>query len=161
MQVACQDLSDQIALATAEGAKEINITGYIDDLIQCLEKERGSISELINYMNKLTAGFQVYMEERQKEREAFGRAENTTKKGGEGGELKGVDKPNEEEAGGAVEEEEFQDAKETGSVASKTSKTQEAAGNSQLGEATNAVPKPPTGEGGQDFPAAIGHGDGE
>ena len=52
MQVACQDLSNQIALATAEGAKEISITGYSDDLIQCMEKERGSISELIDYLHE-------------------------------------------------------------------------------------------------------------
>ena len=63
IQVACQDLSNQIALATAEGAKGISITGYRDDLIQCLEKEKGSISELITYINELTAGFKLYMEE--------------------------------------------------------------------------------------------------
>ena len=41
--------------------------------------------------------------------------------------MSGAGKPDEEKAGGAVEEEEFQDAKETGFVASKTSKTQEIA----------------------------------
>ena len=131
MQVACQNLSNQIVLATTEGAKKISIAGYSDDLIQCLEKKRGSISELIDYINELTADFQAYMEAGQKDREASNTAENTTMKGGEGGELKGADKTDEEEAGGAVEEEEFQDAKETGSVASKTSKTQDATGDSQ------------------------------
>ena len=74
--------------------------------------------------------------------------------------MKGANNPDEEEARGAVEEEEFQDAKKTGSVASKISKTQEAAGDSQSGAAINAVPQPLTGEEGQEVPATIGHGDG-
>ena len=74
--------------------------------------------------------------------------------------MEGADKPDEEEAGGAGEEEEFQDAKETESITSKTSKTQEAAEDSQLGAAANAVLPPPTGEGGQEVTVAIRHGDG-
>ena len=73
--------------------------------------------------------------------------------------MEGADRQDEEEAGGAVEEEGFQNAKETRSVVSKTSTTQEAAGDSELGAATNVVPQPPTEEGGQEVPVAIGHGD--
>ena len=40
MQTACQDLSEQVTLATTEGDQEVNITGYSKDLIQCMGKEK-------------------------------------------------------------------------------------------------------------------------
>ena len=46
--------------------------------------------------------------------------------------MEGADKPDDEKAEGAVEEEEFQDAKEMGFVASKISKTQEIAEQQQI-----------------------------
>ena len=113
MQMVCQDLSDQMMLATAEGTQEVNITGYSDDLIQCLGKEKGSIVELIKYMNNLSAGFQEYMEDRNKEREELGMTEDPSEKGEGEGETEGADKQNEEEAGEVEEEEEFADAKDT------------------------------------------------
>ena len=40
MQMACQDLSEQMKQAVEEGAQRISILGYSDDLIHCLRKER-------------------------------------------------------------------------------------------------------------------------
>ena len=54
MQTACQDLSEQVTLATAEeGDQEINITWYSEDLIWCLGKGKGSIFEM-KYLNELS-----------------------------------------------------------------------------------------------------------
>ena len=61
---------------------------------------------------------------------------------------------------GAEEEDKFEDAKETGSFTSNTSKTQRAAEDSQTGAAKSAVPQPLAGEGGHRVHAAVGHGDG-
>ena len=57
-----------------------------------------------------------------------------------------------------VEEEEFLDAKEDGSVASNASKTQHAAGDSQHGTAEDTVPHPIMKEGGQEFTACYSLG---
>ena len=54
MQTACQDLSEQVTLATAEeGDQEINITWYSEDLIWCLGNGKGSIFEM-KYLNELS-----------------------------------------------------------------------------------------------------------
>ena len=59
-----------------------------------------------------------------------------------------------------MEEDEFLDAKDETSITSNTSKTQQAAGDSQHGTAKVAVPHPFEKEGGQEVTAAPGHGDG-
>ena len=99
MQTACQDLSKQVTLATTERDQEVNITGYSEDLIQYLGKEKESILELISYLNELSAGFKEYMEEGEKEREGLGMTADTSDKGDGGGETEGVSKQKGEEAG--------------------------------------------------------------
>ena len=62
MQMARQDLSEQMKQAVEDGAQKISILGYSDDLIHYLRKERESVAELIEYMNDLAAGFQDHLE---------------------------------------------------------------------------------------------------
>ena len=99
------------------------------------------------------------MEEAENECEGLGMTADTSEEGGEGGEAESMSKQKGEEAGEAEEEDEFVDAKETGSITSTTCKTQGATEDSLPGAATSAVPHPLTGEGGQQVPAASGHGD--
>ena len=149
IQTACQDLSEQVTLATTEGDQEGNITGYSENLIQCLGKEKGPILELISYLNELSAGFKEYMEEGVKEREGLGIMADTSEKGEGGGETEGVSKHKGEEAGEAEEEEQFLDARDTGSITSTTCKTQGAAEENLPRAVTSAVPHSLAGEGGQ------------
>ena len=48
MQMACQDLSEQMKQAVEEGAQKISISGCSDDLIHCLKKEKESVVELMS-----------------------------------------------------------------------------------------------------------------
>ena len=133
IQTTCQDLSKQVTLATTEGDQEVNITGYSGDLIQCLGKGKGSILEIIKYLNGLSAGFEEYMEEAEKKREGLGMTTDTREERGEGGETESMSKQNGGGgAGEAEEEDEFVDAKETGSITSTTCKIQGAAEDSLL-----------------------------
>ena len=155
MQMACQDLREQMKQAVEEGAQKIGISEYSDDLIHRLRKEKASVAELIEYMNDLTAVFQDHPEEVGKGRESQDGAEvimEEIKGGGSGG--------GEEKAEGAEGGDEFKDAKETRSITSNTSKTQWATEDSQAGTAKSAVRHPQAGEGGHHVPAAVGHGDG-
>ena len=119
MQMACQNLREQMKQAVEEEAQKISISGYSDDLIHCPRKERESVAELIEYMNDLTAVFQDHLEEVSKAWESQEGEEVTTEdvKGGWNG-------GGEDKAEGAEGEEEFKDAKEMGSSTSNTSKTQ-------------------------------------
>ena len=94
-----------------------------------------SVGELMDYVNSLAAGLQDHLEEMQKERESLGLEETE-------------------------EEDKFEDAKETGSITSNTSKTQRAAEDSQTETAKSAVPQLPEEEGGHQVHGAVGHGDG-
>ena len=69
MLIACQDLGEQMEQAASERVQKIRISGYSFDLIQCLEKEKGSVEELMDYVNSLAAGLQDHLEEMQRERE--------------------------------------------------------------------------------------------
>ena len=82
-------------------------------------------------------------------------AEVVTDEAKRGGNRGGEDKAEEAEG-----EDEFKDAKETGSITSNTSKPQWAAEDSLAGTATSAVTHPQAGEGRHHVPAAVGHGDG-
>ena len=84
--------------------------------------------------------FQDHLEEVGKTRENQEGTEITMEDVRRGGKGEGEDK-----AVVAEEEEEFKDAKETGSITSNTSKTQWAAVDSQAGTATSAVPHPQAG----------------
>ena len=84
MQIVCQGLSKQVMSAATEGDQNVNITGYSDDLIQCLGKGKGSILENINYLNELSAGFKEYTEEAKKEREGLGVTADTSEEGKKG-----------------------------------------------------------------------------
>ena len=120
MQMACQDLREQMKQAGEEGAQKISISVYNDDPIHCLRKEKESVAELIGeYINDLNSVFQDHLEEVGKGRKSQEGAEvimEEVKGGGNGG--------GEDEAEGAEGEEEFKDAKETGSITSNISKTQ-------------------------------------
>ena len=70
MQMACKDLKEQMTQAVEEGSQKISISGYSDDLIHCLRKEKESVAELIEYMEDLTAVFQDHLEEVDKARES-------------------------------------------------------------------------------------------
>ena len=160
MLIACGDLSEQMEQAVSEGVQKIRVSGYSDDLIQCLEKEKGSVEELMGYVNSLAAGLQDHLEEMQRERESLRMAEDamegTRGSVNQGEEYKQQDMDDE----GTEEEDRFEDAKETGSINSNTSKTQVAAEDSQTGSAKSAVPQPLAGEGGHRVHAAVGHGNG-
>ena len=146
--------------ADSEGVQKINISGYSDDLIHCLEKEKGSVEELMDYVNSLAAGLQDHLEEMQRERESLRMAKDATE-GTRGSVNQGEEhKQQDMDDEGTEEEDRFEDAKETGSINSNTSKTQGAAEDSHSGAATNAVPHPPAGEGGHKVPVATGHGEG-
>ena len=71
MLIACQDLSEQLQQAAPEEVQEIRISGYSDDLIQCLAKEKGSVEELMDYVNSLAAGLQDNLTEMQRDRESL------------------------------------------------------------------------------------------
>ena len=71
-----------------------------------------------------------------------------------------ADKTEKDKGKNEMEEDEFVDAKDEASITSNTNKTQQAAGDSQHGTATVAVPHPFEKEGGQEVAAAPGHGDG-
>ena len=115
MQIVCQGLSKQVMSAATEGDQNVNITGYSDDLIQCLGKEKGSIMELINHMNELLAGFKECIERGKKEWKGLGMMEDTSEKEEGGGETEEAGKQNEEKSGEAEAEEgeEFMDGKDT------------------------------------------------
>ena len=141
-----------------EGAQKISILCYSDDLLHCLRRERKSVAELIEHMNDLAAGCQDHLEEVGKGKVGISRkvrkyvVMEDAKEEGAGEERTKLEKPEGED--------EFKDAKETGSITSGTSKTQWAAEDSQAGTAMSAVPQPPEGEGGHQVHAAVGHGDG-
>ena len=63
MQMAWKDLKEQMTQAVEEGAQKISISGYSDDLIHCLRREKESVAELIEYIEDLTTVFQDYLEE--------------------------------------------------------------------------------------------------
>ena len=69
MQMACKDLKEQMTQAVEEGSQKISISGYSDDLIHCLGKEKESVAELIEHMEDLTTVFQDHLEEVGKARE--------------------------------------------------------------------------------------------
>ena len=98
MLIACQDLRQQMEQAALEGVQEFRILGYSDDLIQYLAKEKESVEELMDYVDNLVAGLQDHVEEIRREKEGSG-----------------LEDPEEENN--------FEDAKETGSITSNTSKT--------------------------------------
>ena len=156
---ACCDLKDQMVLAEEDNEEILQLEGYSDDLVQSLKEEKDSVSELIVFMDDMIANFQAYMDDERKEgklpktknQEFSNTADDGEEKAGKAG--KGE---TETEAGDEV----FVDAKEDGSITSITSKTRHAAGDSQHGTATDAVPHPITKEGGQGVIAAPGHGDG-
>ena len=64
-------------------------------------------------------------------------------------------KPSGDKVAEVGEEEEFQDARDEGSITGKTSNTQDAAEDTQHGTAMHDAPHPPGGEGGQGAPAAL------
>ena len=88
MQMACKDLKEQMTQAVEEGSQKISISGYSDDLIHCLRKEKESVAELIEYMEALTTVFRDHLEEVSKARESQEGAEITIAdvRGGEKGE---------------------------------------------------------------------------
>ena len=133
--IAVQDIKEQMELAGTEDNQEFNILGYSDDLLLCLAEEKGSVNEILIHLDKLAIAFQIHVEKMRRKKEGAGVEETE-------------------------EEEKIEDAKETGSITSYTSKTQHPAEESQEGTAMNAAPQPPEGEGGHKFHAAVGHGDG-
>ena len=77
-----------MAQAVKEGSQKISISGYIDDLIHCLRKEKESVAELIEYMEDLTTVFRDHLEEVSKAKEIQEGAKIIMKyvRGGEKGE---------------------------------------------------------------------------
>ena len=121
MMIACQDLKEQMEHAEAEDYQEFSISRYSDDLLLCLAKQKGSVEEMLDHVDKLAAALQHHVEELRRKNEGSG-VEDTEK------------------------EDNFEDAKETGSITSNTSKTQRAAEDSQTGIAMSAFLQPPEGE---------------
>ena len=72
MLIACQDLREQMEQAASEGVQQIRISGYSDDLIQCLAKEKDSVEELMGYVDNLAACLKHHMEEMRREKEDSG-----------------------------------------------------------------------------------------
>ena len=103
--------------AVEEGAQKISILRYSDDLIHCLRREKDSVAELTEYMKDLMTVFQNHLEEVGKARGSQEGAEITME------DVRGEEKGAGEDKTEAAEEEEFKDAKETGSITSNTSKT--------------------------------------
>ena len=132
---ACQDLKGQMELAGVDDNQDFAITGFSDDLLLCLAEEKKSVEKILIYLDELVIAFQDKVEELMRKKEGAGGEE-------------------------AEKEDKFEDARDTGSITSITSKTQHAALDSQSGKATNAFPHPSGGEGGQQADAAVGHGDG-
>ena len=62
MQMTCKDLKEQMTQAVEEGSQKISISGYSDDLIHCLRKEKESEAELIEYIEDLTTVIQDRLE---------------------------------------------------------------------------------------------------
>ena len=105
-------------LAGVDDGQEFTITGYTDDLLLCLAKEKKSVEEMLTYLDELATAFQDKVEELMRKKEGAGEE-------------------------GAEKEDKFEDARETGSsITSLTNKTQHAALDSQEGEATSAFPVP-------------------
>ena len=100
MQMTCKDLTEQMTQAVEEGSQKISISGYSDDLIQCLRKEKESVVELIEYMEDLTTVFQDHLEEVGKAREDQEDVEVTME------DVRGGGKGEGEEQAAATEEEE-------------------------------------------------------
>ena len=117
MLIACQDLREQMEHAASEDDQEFSISGYSEDLLLCLAKERGSVEEMMGHVDKLATGLQHHVEKLRRQKE--------------GSEVEDTE-----------EEENFEDAKETGSITSNTSKTQRAAEDSQAGIAMSVFPQP-------------------
>ena len=132
---ACWDLKGQMELAGADDGQDFTIRGYTGDLLLCLAEEKESVEEMLIYLDELTFAFQAQVEELTKKKEGAGEE-------------------------GAEKEDKFEDARETGSITSLTSKTQHAALDSHEGKATSAFPHPLEGGGGQQVNAAAGRGDG-
>ena len=63
MQMACKYLKEQMTQAVEEGAQKISISGYSDDLIHCLRREKKSVAEVVEYMQDLTTVFKDHLEE--------------------------------------------------------------------------------------------------
>ena len=120
--------------AEAEDNQEFNISRYSDDLLLCLAKEKRLCGGDVGPCGQ------------------FGHSPSTSR-GGNAEEEGGI-------RSGGHRGRKFEDAKETGSITSNTSKTQRAAEDSQAGTAMSAFPQPPEGEGGHQVHAAVGHGDG-
>ena len=135
MATACWDIKEQMELADAGDGQEFSFSGYTDDLLLALREEKESVEELFDHLDELAIKFQAKCKELEEER------------GGAGGER-------------AEKEDTFEDARETASITSLTSKTQHAALDSHKGKAASAFPQPPGGEGGQQVNAAAGRGDG-
>ena len=135
MATACCDIKEQMELADAGDDQEFSFRGYTDDLLLALREEKESVEELFDHLDELALKFQAKCKELEEER------------GGAGGER-------------AEKEDTFEDARETASITSLTSKTQHAALDSHKGKAASAFPQPPGGEGGQQVNAAAGRGDG-
>ena len=156
---ACSDLKEQMILAGKEEEEQLQLTGYSDDLIQSLKEEKGSVAELITLMDEMIASFQEFIDKGGEEEEA----PITNNKKAEdkmSDEVEEAGKTKKDKGKNEMEEDEFLDAKEEASITSNTSKTQQAAGDSQHGTAKVAVPHPFEKEGGQEVTAAPGHGDG-
>ena len=124
-----------MGLAGVDDDQEFSISGFSDDLLLCLADEKKSVEEMLIYLDELAIAFQNQMEELKRKKEGTGGEE-------------------------AEKEGKFEDARDTGSITSLTSKTQHAALDSQAGKSMKAFPHPLEGEGGQEVHAAFGHGDG-
>ena len=135
MATACWDIKEQMELADAGDGQNFSFEEYSDDLLLAMREEKESVEELFDYLEELATTFQA---------KCKGLEE---KRGGLGGER-------------AEKEDTFEDARDTASITSLTSKTQHAALDSHDGKVTSAFPHPPEGEGGQQVNAAAGHGDG-
>ena len=122
-------------LAGADDTQKFSISGFSDDLLLSLADEKKSVENMLIYLDELAIAFQHRVEELMRKKE---------------------DTRGDEEE----KEETFEDARDTGSITSLTSKTQHATLDSQAGKATSAFPHPQEGEGGQEVQAACGHGDG-
>ena len=122
--IAVQDIKEQMELAGTEDDQEFNITGYSDDLLLCLAEEKGSVNEILIHLDELAIAFQNHVEELRRKKEGAGVEETE-------------------------EEENFEDAKETGSITSYTSKTQHAVEDSHTYRNSNEHCSPALRRGGR------------
>ena len=154
MKWAYQGLKEHMSHAKDDNEEFMQVEGYSDDLIQCLKKEKGSVAELIEFMEDTIADINAYMQAEESEGEEVN-------EGDEGANKTGKVEEKEESDNGM-----FEDARDDESVDSltknikQTSKTRNTAEDSQKGTAKDAGPHPITKEGGQEVAAAPGHGDG-